>query len=480
MIVLNRFKTSSKSCLHLLHECGSTERNWFTDPLHCMADMLARGGIASTVLFPSYSNSDNYVDMVNSKLKEIFSSFSDDELDECDISREALNGVTSHGIRTGAMINADLNRGIKKEWTELRAGISKERVRTVDKSYIRLVNPIDLRVARANLDWPDIENGGYSPIFNQTIPLEDQENFKRFVDILYSGSVKNPKLRLFFGIALLLDYESVNIRHPGSQSYLIYTVNQLNLGSEYVLKWSQLIRRRFFDINEHFLVVKINNNNNQQQVNEQFSQKLQYLIDGQQKLLDAQSKLHDVHQSMPAAVVRSVMESMGTVNVQASNRPEATHPRVLRQMFITPTRSSGGRLDQSSPSQVQLAMKGITIAAAIEYYYTREYHNSHVSMHNNNSSTKPTLNKMRRLINAIHYLAGDAINLLSWCKTSARLRGPDWEVEMARHSLRLQDVAAAKLRSYGIKPNLKGPSFWNTYKVFGEKAVYDLSDNYYA
>ena len=59
-----------------------------------------------------------------------------------------------------------------------------------------------------------MEQGGWSPIVNQTIPLEDRHNFKKFVDTLYSGCVEALRLRIFLGIALLLDYEDVNTQFP--------------------------------------------------------------------------------------------------------------------------------------------------------------------------------------------------------------------------------------------------------------------------
>ena len=99
----------------------------------------------------------------------------DDELEQCNLCREAVGEITSHGVRTGAIIHANATKGISLHWTELRA----------DSSYDRLTDPVDQRIARANSDWPDVEQGGWSPIVNQTIPLEDRHNFKKFVDTLF-------------------------------------------------------------------------------------------------------------------------------------------------------------------------------------------------------------------------------------------------------------------------------------------------------
>ena len=105
-IVLKRYKTSSKSCLHLLHESnlGPNRRNWYSDPLHCIADMLSRGSNASHHLFPHFSNSEHYIEMINGRLHSILMALTDDELEQCNLRREAVGEITSHGVRAGAII----------------------------------------------------------------------------------------------------------------------------------------------------------------------------------------------------------------------------------------------------------------------------------------------------------------------------------------------------------------------------------------
>ena len=127
-----------------------------------------------------------------------------------------------------------------------------------------------------------MEQGGWSPIVNQTIPLEDRHNFKKFVDTLYSGCVEALRLRIFLGIALLFDYEDLNTQFPGSQMHVIYTINLIGLNESYILKWSCLIKRW---INQY---LSIGNSTNvaQQQFHESVNAKLQYVIDGQLQLGD--------------------------------------------------------------------------------------------------------------------------------------------------------------------------------------------------
>ena len=67
---------------------------------------------------------------------------------------------------------------------------------TSEVSYDRLTDPTDLLVARANLDWRDVENGGSCPIFSQTIPIEDRFDFTRLADLIYIG-IEDNMLRLF-------------------------------------------------------------------------------------------------------------------------------------------------------------------------------------------------------------------------------------------------------------------------------------------
>ena len=181
---LRRFKTGSKNNLHLLHEAH--KHSWSTDPLHSIADMLARGAV-SKFLFTHYHDKANYVEMINSKIRAVLSTFTDADVEDCDTTREALSEMLTHGMRAAAVIHANCNRDIKKDWTDQRAGLaSRDRPTTSEVSYDRLTDPTDLLVARANLDWRDVENGGSCPIFSQTIPIEDRFDFTSLADLIYT------------------------------------------------------------------------------------------------------------------------------------------------------------------------------------------------------------------------------------------------------------------------------------------------------
>ena len=95
-LLLRRFKTGNKSNLHLLHEAH--KHNWSTDPLHSIADMFARGAV-SKFLFSHFHDKANYVEMINSKIRAALSTFTDADLDECDTTKEALDQMTTHGMR---------------------------------------------------------------------------------------------------------------------------------------------------------------------------------------------------------------------------------------------------------------------------------------------------------------------------------------------------------------------------------------------
>jgi hypothetical protein len=101
--------------------------------------------------------------MINGRLHSILMALTDDELEQCNLSRVAVGEITSHGVRARAIIHANATKGISPHWTELRAGLSTEKVAPIS-SYDRLTDPVDLRIARANLDWLDMEQGGWSPI----------------------------------------------------------------------------------------------------------------------------------------------------------------------------------------------------------------------------------------------------------------------------------------------------------------------------
>jgi len=479
MIILNRYKTSSKSCLHLLHECDTdNKRNWYSDPIHCIADMLARGGNASKYLFPHFSNRNHYVDMVNKRLQSVFDELTDEDLEECDMSRDILNEITSHGIRAAAIIHSDATKGISPHWTELRAGISREKVSTIS-SYDRLTDPVDLKVGRALLDWPDVDYGGYSPIFHQTLSLHDHDNFRRFVDALYSGIVEVPKLRIFLGIALLLDYEDVSSKYPGSLSHLKYAINLIGLEDSYLLQWSRLINQRYYDINNEHFTIGNSTDVTQQQYNKRIENKLEYLMHGQRQLKDGQRvlidemKVLDANQSAAVTVTRTIMESI----ILNTNKPDESPPpkKKQRQMLISPIVSTN-----DGPIDIELNMKHVSVSATVYDYYSKQYYQCIKSNNSTSKGTSDALRKMQLLINSLHYLAKDDVHVIAWCKTPANQREDDWSSRMLTKSLSLQDLAMQKLREYGIKVHNKGPVFWSTVKTFQEKGLTDEAINYYA
>ena len=357
-------------------------------------------------------------------------------------------------------------------WTELRAGISKEKVASIS-SYDRLTDPVDLRIARANLDWPDVEQGGWSPIANQTIPLEDRENFKKFVDILYSGCVEALRLRIFLGIALLLDYEDVNTQFPGSQMHVIYTINLIGLNESYILKWSRLIKRRYYDINNQYLSIVNSTNITQQQFHESVNAKLQYVIDGHLKLGD---QITEAKETVTQTVTKAIMESI--VHITAKDTGDDPPPKKKqRQMLIAPVDS---RIPAGTTSNdIELNMKHITIAATVNDYYSKQYYLCITSANCTNNNASQVLKKMRQLIYCLHYLAQDSASIIAWCKTPPIQRAEDWASRMLAKSLSLQDLVMQKLREYGIKVHNKGPVFWSTVKTFQEKGLLELTSNHY-
>ena len=95
------------------------------------------------------------VEMINSNIRALLSTFNDADVEDCDTTREALSEMLTHVMRAAAVIRAIYNRDIKIDWTDQRAGLASSEV-----SYDRLTDPTELLVARTNLDWRDVENGG--------------------------------------------------------------------------------------------------------------------------------------------------------------------------------------------------------------------------------------------------------------------------------------------------------------------------------
>jgi hypothetical protein len=365
----------------------------------------------------------------------------DDELEQCNLSREAVGEITSHGVRAGAIIHANATKGISPHWTELRAGLSTEKVALISS------DPVNLRIARANLDWPDVEQGGWSPIVNQTIPLEDRQNFKKFVDTLYSGCVEALRLRIFLGIALLLDYEDVNTQFPGSQMHVIYTINLIGLNESYILKWSCLIKRRYYDINNQYLSIRNSTNITQQQFHESVNAKLQYVIDGQLKLGD---QMMEAKETITQTVTKAIMESI--VHITAKDTGDNPPPKKKQRQMLN---------------------------APMDDYYNKQYYQYITSANCTNNNASQVLKNMRQLMYCLHYLVQDDMNTIALCKTPAIQRAEDWASRMLAKSLSLQDLVMQKLREYGIKVHNKGPVFWSTVKTFQEKGLIELASNHY-
>ena len=69
--------------------------------------------------------------MINGRLHSILMALTDDELEQCNLSREVAQEITSHGVSAGAIIHSNATRGISPHWTELQAGISKQKVASI-------------------------------------------------------------------------------------------------------------------------------------------------------------------------------------------------------------------------------------------------------------------------------------------------------------------------------------------------------------
>ena len=70
-------------------------------------------------------------------------------------------------------------------------------------------------------------------------------------------------LRLFLLLTLLLYYDEVNEKFPGSQSYLQYASNRLDLKDWIISKWSKIVIDRFYTVNGIYMSIRYNNNMNQ-------------------------------------------------------------------------------------------------------------------------------------------------------------------------------------------------------------------------
>ena len=117
---------------------------------------------------------------------------------------------------------------------------------------------------------------------------------------------------------------------PGSQSYLQYASNRLDLKDGSILKWSKIVIDRFYTLNGTYTSIRYNNNMNRQQINGSFNIKFQHLIDGQQKILD-------IHHSMPSTVTQNIIAyiSTFTINPVSSNRLQRDKDRCFLLYLYT-------------------------------------------------------------------------------------------------------------------------------------------------
>ena len=284
-------------------------------------------------------------------------------------------------------------------------------------------------------------------------------------------------------MTLLLYYDIVNEKFADSQSYLKYASNQLELSDSCIASWSELVTNRNYTMNKSYLSIRYNNNMNQQQINDSFNMKLQHIMDGQQKIMDAQ-------QSVSSTVTKNIMDSIIAMSMNSSSSSDMPPPaKRQRQMLLTPVVFNSSRLAASpiampSPkvsTDIELDLKHVHIQSAIVDYYGKQQFNCIASVDSANakSSTKSTLIKLRRLINAIHYLAKDDAHVLTWCKTAPTQRTADWAARMTSKSIDLQDIVINTLKEIGCKQNNKAPYFWSTYKMFESNKLFVHSDNYY-
>jgi hypothetical protein len=66
---------------------------------------------------------------INSKIRALLSTFTDADVEDYDTTREALSEMTTHGMRAAAVIHANCNKDIKKDWTDQRAGLASMSIR---------------------------------------------------------------------------------------------------------------------------------------------------------------------------------------------------------------------------------------------------------------------------------------------------------------------------------------------------------------
>jgi len=168
-------------------------------------------------------------------------------------------------------------------------------------------------------------------------------------------------LRLFLLLTLLLYFDEVNEKFPGSQSYLQYASNRLDLKDGIISKWSKIVIDRFYTVNGIYMSIRYNNNMNQQQINNSFS--------------------------------------TSTINPVSSSDIQPP-PKRQRQMLLTPSVSNRSHVSsQLATSDIQLDLKHVQIQETVHgVHEILHITNLRVDMSNNKSLQRYVLCEIDRYV----------------------------------------------------------------------------------